>query len=66
MMKKFIAIIAAIFIISSISFASEKKDSTDLSTPAVAQQTPPKNLAKQKNVKQLPQSNWSKIKDLFM
>jgi hypothetical protein len=68
MIKKSINILSILFIIVSFSLAAEKKD-TSLSNSSASLQTQQninKGLAKQTKVYPKPQSNWSKIKDLFM
>jgi hypothetical protein len=63
-MKK-VAIIAVVLLtVASFSWAAEKKD-TIASNQVTTQQSSNKSVSKQAHVKQ-PQTNWAKIKDLFM
>ncbi len=64
-MKKMMLTFLIIFTVSSFIFAAEKVD-TITAKAVVTQQNSNKGLSKQTIVKPRHQTNWSKIKDLFM
>jgi hypothetical protein len=51
--------------LASLAFSQDKKD-TIITNPITINQTSNKGLAKQSRIVPKVQSNWSKIKDLFM
>jgi hypothetical protein len=64
MLRKCVMILVSAAVVSLL-FATEKKDTASSSAPAITQ-TSDKTLAKQTNIHPKQQSNWSKIKELFM
>jgi hypothetical protein len=64
-MKKMMTTIVTVFAVASFLMAAEKID-TISSTTVVTQQNTNKSLAKQTKIKPRAQTNWSRIKDLFM
>jgi hypothetical protein len=65
MKKMVVATIVVIFSITSFLSAAEKKDTVTVNA-AYTQQSYNKGLAKQNKIVPRKQSNWAKIKDLFM
>jgi hypothetical protein len=65
MIKRYAAILTIVFSVMSLLFAQEKRDTVAAGSFITTQQTTGKPLAKQTRVR-VPQSSWSKIKDLFM
>jgi hypothetical protein len=63
-MKKVTIIAVLLLTVASFSWAADTKDTT-ASNQITTQQNSNKSVSKQTKVKQ-PQSNWAKIKDLFM
>lgn len=66
MTKRSATAAAVVFSVISLLFAQEKKDTTVANSIIAPQQITNKPLAKQTQVYPKKQSNWSKIKDLFM
>jgi|WetSurMetagenome_2_1015567.scaffolds.fasta_scaffold171111_2 hypothetical protein len=64
-MKKMMTTIVTVFAVASFLLAAEKAD-TISPNAVVTQQNANKSLTKQTKVKPRAQTNWSKIKDLFM
>jgi|GEM_PF-1715188 hypothetical protein len=66
MTRKIAAVLTVLLIGVSLLFAQEKKDTAAANSITVTQQITAKPLAKQSKIVPKPQSNWTKIKDLFM
>jgi hypothetical protein len=64
-MKKVMILTVVLFTVASFSWAADQKDTIVSNQITTQQSSSNKNVAKQTKVKQ-PQSNWAKIKDLFM
>jgi hypothetical protein len=66
MIKRTILALTVLISVASFPIAQEKKDATAVNPIVIIQQASSKPLAKQSVIRPKPQSNWSKIKDLFM
>jgi hypothetical protein len=66
MIKRFSIALTVLISVVSFLFAQDKKDTIAANPIMIIQQASSKPLAKQTMIKPKPQSNWSKIKDLFM